>query len=190
MRRRRVGVPAVVIDPAVGDHLEVLGLARRGRIRVRLVEGVGHAHAFDRLLLDAIDHLRRLDTGRFEDRRHDVDDVVELVANAASVLDVARPRDRHALARAAEVRRDLLGPLERRVECPRPRHRHVRIGRRRAPGVIELELLGDREVEDAVVGRPLVGRAGQRAFGAGAVVAVDVDDQRVVELAHVLDLPG
>ena len=26
-----------------------------------------------------------------------------------------------------------------------------------------------------------------RAFGAGAVVAADVDDQRVVELAHVLD---
>ena len=31
-------------------------------------------------------------------------------------------------------------------------------------------------------------RAGQRAFGARAVVADDVDDQRVVELAHVLDL--
>ena len=28
----------------------------------------------------------------------------------------------------------------------------------------------------------------QRALGAGAVVTVDVDDQRVVELAHVLDL--
>ena len=27
----------------------------------------------------------------------------------------------------------------------------------------------------------------ERALGAGAVVAVDVDDQRVVELAHVLD---
>ena len=27
----------------------------------------------------------------------------------------------------------------------------------------------------------------ERAFGAGAVVAADVDDQRVVELAHVLD---
>ena len=64
----------------------------------------------------------------------------------------------------------------------------MRIGRRRAPGVVELELLGDREVQDAVVGRVLVGRAEQRAFGAGAVVADDVDDQRVVELAHVLDL--
>jgi hypothetical protein len=36
---------------------------------------------------DAVDHLRRLDPRRFEDGRHDVDDVVELVANAADVLD-------------------------------------------------------------------------------------------------------
>ena len=31
------------------------------------------------------------------------------------------------------------------------------------------------------------GRAERRAFGARAVVALDIDDQRVVELAHVLD---
>ena len=40
---------------------------------------------------DAIDKLRRLDTGGFEDGRHDVDDVVELVAHAAGVLDAIRP---------------------------------------------------------------------------------------------------
>ena len=91
MRRCRVGVPAVAIDAAVGDHFEVLRLALRRRVRAGLVEGVGHAYAFDRLLLDAIDKLRRLDTGGFEDGRHDVDDVVELVAQAAGVLDVVRP---------------------------------------------------------------------------------------------------
>ena len=47
--------------------------------------------------------------------------------------------------------------------------------------------LGFRELQNAVVGGHLVGRALKRAFGAGAVVAADVDDQRVVELAHVLD---
>jgi hypothetical protein len=36
-------------------------------------------------------------TRRFEDRRHDVDDVVELVADAAHVLDVAGPGHAHAL---------------------------------------------------------------------------------------------
>ena len=56
-----------------------------------------------------------------------------------------------------------------------------------APDVVEvLELVLDRHL-DAVEHGDLVGRADQRALGAGAVVAADVDDQRVVELAHVLD---
>ena len=95
--------------------------------------------------------------------------------------------DRHALPGAAEMRRHLLGPFERRVERPRPRHRHVRIGLGRTPGVVDLHLLRDRDIENAVVGGHLVRRADGGAFGAGAVVAADVDDQRVVELAHVLD---
>jgi len=63
----------------------------RGRVRVGLVEGVDHADAFDRLLLDAVDHLGGLDSGGFENRRRDIDDMVELVANAADVLDAGRP---------------------------------------------------------------------------------------------------
>src|SRR5882757_9113410 len=141
MRWRRVGVPAVVVDTAVGDHFEVLGRALRGCIRVGLVKGIGHADAIDWLLLDAVDNLRRLDTRGFEDRWHDVDDVVELVPYAAGVLDAVRPRDCQTLACAAEVRSDLLGPLEWRVECPRPGDRHVRVGSCRAPGIVKLELL-------------------------------------------------
>jgi hypothetical protein len=57
----------------------------------------------------------------------------------------------------------------------------------RSPGVIEFELLGDGDVEDAVVRGVHVGCAERGTFGTGAVVAADVDDQRVVELALVLD---
>ena len=108
-------------------------------------------------------------------------------ADAADVLDVAGPRNGHALPRAAEVRGHLLGPLERRVERPRPRHRHVRVGLVGAPVFVVQHQLGFGQVQNAVVGGHLVERALERAFGAGAVVAADVDDQRVVELAHVLD---
>src|SRR3954465_10150050 len=118
MRWRRVGIPAVVIDSAIGDHLEVLGLARRRRVRTRLVEGVGHADAFDRLLLDSVNRLRSRDAGRLENRRHDIDDVVELAADAASVLDTVRPGDRQALPRATKMRSNLLRVLERSVEGP------------------------------------------------------------------------
>ena len=85
------------------------------------------------------------------------------------------------------MRRHLLGPLERRIERPRPCHRHVRVGLVRAPIFVMQHLLGFGQSQNAVVGGHLVERALQRAFGAGAVVAADVDDQRVVELAHVLD---
>ena len=80
-----------MIDSSVGDHLEVLGVAGRGCVGVRLVKGIGHAHAVDWLLLDAVDQLRRFDAGGFEDRGHDVDNVVELSANGADILDVTRP---------------------------------------------------------------------------------------------------
>ena len=109
------------------------------------------------------------------------------MADPAHILDAGRPGDRETLPRATEVGGDLLGPLERRVEGPGPPDRHVRIGRGRAPVVVELELLFDGDVQDAVVRGVHVGRAERRAFGTRAVVAVDVDDQRVVELPHVLD---
>ena len=93
LRRNRRGDPAIVVERAVTEHLEVLRLALRGSVRVRAVEGVSHAHAFDRFLGDAIDRLRRLDAGGFEDRRHDINDVVELAADATDILDVAGPGD-------------------------------------------------------------------------------------------------
>jgi hypothetical protein len=44
-----------------------------------------------------------------------------------------------------------------------------------------------RHLVDTVEVGDLIGRAELAALGAGAIVAVDVDDQRVVELAHVVD---
>ena len=53
-----------------------------------------------------------------------------------------------------------------------------------ALGELELHLVGER---DAVLHRQLVERAGDRALHAGAVVTPDPEDQRVVELAQLLD---
>ena len=57
----------------------------------------------------------------------------------------------------------------------------------RAPYVVPLHLFGGGHHVDAVEERDLVGCPQRTPFGAGAVVAVDVDDQGVVELADVLD---
>ena len=185
-RRGRRRDPAVVVDGAVAEHLEVLrGVPGRG-VGVRLVPCVGHAHAVHRALRDAVERIRRRDAGRFEDGRNDVNDMVKLAADAAHVVDVAGPRHGHALSRPAEVRRHLLHPLERRVHRPRPGGREVREGPVGSPELVPEELVLDRH-GNAIEGGELVRRAVEHAFRARAVVAADVDDQGVVELAHVLD---
>jgi len=71
-------------------------------------------------LRNAIEQHGSLDAGGFEYRRHDINDMVELTADTADILDVAGPRHDHALPRPTEVRRHLLDPLERCIK--RPRH--------------------------------------------------------------------
>ena len=64
---------------------------------------------------------------------------------------------------------------------------HVIVGLVRPPDIVKVfELLLDRRIGSVEHG-DLVRRAVQRAFGARAVVAADVDDQRIVELPDVLD---
>ena len=100
---------------------------------------------------------------------------------------MARPGNRCAIPGAAEVRRDLLHPLERRVEGPGPADRDMRLRVDRAPLVVILQLLCDRDIDR--LNSSQVERCSEcRAFRARAVVAADVDDQCVVELALVLDL--
>src|SRR5262249_15606111 len=118
--------PAVVVDAAVAEHLEILSPPPGGGPGV--VKGVGHAHALDRLLPDAVDLRRLSHTRRLKDGRHDVDDMVELGAQPAPVRDAARPVDDHWVARATEVACDLLGPLEGSGPGPGPADRDVRLG--------------------------------------------------------------
>src|SRR5271166_2715640 len=100
---------------------------------------------------------------------------------------MARPRNDHSLSGPTEMGRHLLGPLEGRVKCPRPRNRHVRVGLLRSPVFVMQQLQRLREGQDAVVGRHLVKGSLQSAFGARAVVAANVDNERVVELALILN---
>ena len=92
-----------------------------------------------------------------------------------------------AVARSAPVRRDLLGPLIRRVHRVRPAHRVVVVGLRPAelvdPRVEERRRLDGGH---AVEVDHLVVRAVERALGGGAVVADDVVHERVVEGADLL----
>ena len=84
------------------------------------------------------------------------------------------------------MRRNLLHPFERGAHRPRPRRGKVRKRLVRTPEWVP-EVLGLHRHRDAIERRELVRRALQHAFRARAVIAADVDDQGVVELAKVFD---
>ena len=110
--------------------------------------------------------------------------MVELRPQAADFLDAGRPRHHHRVARAAEVGRHLLGPLEGRVAGVRPADREVRERARPTP-LVDVRQLRRHVADDAVEREDLVVAAVGPAFGARAVVAHDVEEDRVVELTHV-----
>src|SRR5499427_1490487 len=112
------GDPSVVVERAVAEHLEVLrDTAARRLLRG---EGVGHADSLDRPLADPVHHARFGDAGHVEDRRGDVDDMMKLRAHSAFILDALRPGHDQSIAGAAEVRGNLLHPLEGRGSGPAP----------------------------------------------------------------------
>src|SRR5205807_7594483 len=85
------GDPTLVVDRAVPGHLEILRAACRRRILIRLIKCVGHAHAFNRPLRNTFDRVRSFQARGFEDRRGDIDDMMELRANGTYVLDMTGP---------------------------------------------------------------------------------------------------
>ena len=182
-RHRR---PSLVIDAAIAEHLEVLRLVPFRRPGV--VERIEHADAFERRLLHAVDHGRMRQAGGLEDGRRDVDDMMELAADLALRLDAFRPVHDRAVARAAPVRRDLLGPLVGRVHRVRPADGIVVVGVRPAEDIdLRRQELGGLERAQAVEDGHLVEAAVRRAFGRRAVVADDQVDQRVVEDLQILE---
>ena len=181
----RHGRPPLVVEGTVAHDLEVLRLVPLRRLAV--VEGVKHARAFDRVLLDAFDGDGLGQPRRLEDCRRHVDDVAELVTDLALGFDALRPVDDRAVAGAAEVRGDLLGPLVRRVQGMRPAHGEVVVGVGAAQ-LIDLthQVFGRLEGLQTVEVGHLVEAPVDVALGGRAVVADDVVDQRVFEDVQLL----
>jgi hypothetical protein len=113
-------------------------------------------------------------------------------ARGAVRLDLRRPGDRHRRTRAAKVRSDQLGGFERRIARPGPAGVVHVVGLVGADGIQPADLvqcgnlLVDR-VRDVVLRQQFADRTAL-AFGARAVVAEDVHDDRVVALAEALQL--
>src|SRR5262249_12340499 len=164
------GGPALVIDAAIADHLEVLRLSAFRCLRI--VEAVDHTYALHRYLRDAIDHVRLGQLRRIENRRRYIDNMVKLMAGLAFGVNALWPMDNCTVAGAAPVRRDLLGPLIRGVHRVRPADGVVII----RVGTAEFVDTGGQEGRGlesakAVEGKYFVEGALQRSFTRCSVVA-------------------
>ena len=121
--------PAPVVDATVAEHLEVLQVVPLGRVgrrrscrpcsRPRSAPAGRRSRTWARAA--------RPPRGSSARRRSRA----RTAAHLALARDAGGPVHDRAVARAAPVRRDLLGPLERRTHRPRPAHRVVvvRLGR-------------------------------------------------------------
>src|SRR5262245_53498127 len=110
---------------------------------------------------------------------------MKLGTDLAGVFNALRPRDDHAIARATEVRGDLLCPLERRIASPSPAYRIMRRSAWQPELVDAVQHLREGRLEP-LKRHGLVGGTRQRTLGARAVIADDVDDESVLKLAHLL----
>src|SRR5437763_15479951 len=90
-------------------------------------------------------------------------------------FDSRGPIDDDAIGGTPVVRRDLLGPLERRIASPRPADSIMWKGRWIAP-VIELRHVNVGGVDDAVHSHRFIIRHYPSALHAGSVVANTVDN--------------
>ena len=165
MPRHRL--PAVLPDPAVADHLEILRLLS-GR-SLRLVQRIGEARpAHGQLAAPAV-ALRRFRAQRLQHRRQHIRHMVKLMPHPAPLRNALRPMhdQRHPHPAAVRV---LLVPLQRRIARLRPAPRIVGRGARTAnlvqPPLRLREILRQRlkqprrvrkALRTALLRRPVVG---------------------------------
>ena len=170
--------PAVVVDGAVAEHLEVLGVVVAGRRC--FIEGMGEAHAIDGRLADAADTLRCLGAYGFQNCRHHVDGVCVMQSHLAAALNALGPGYDERIGGTPAVGL-ALPAAEGGVAGIGPAPGVVVVGFDAAQLIDHLEVVFQRFL-DIVEEEHLVERAHRPAFGAGAVVGDD-HDQRVVQLA-------
>ena len=136
--------------------------------------------------VDAVDRLRLRQARRFEHGRRDVDHVLELAADLALGLDPVGPVHDQRLRVPPKLEATCL--VHMNGVLPATAQPAAMCGKVSGPPQSSMFFSMSGTVSrDAVEVGHLVEHAVHAAFGAGAVVADDVEEQRVVQLAEVFD---
>src|SRR6266536_3232075 len=177
------GDPAIVIDAAITKHFEILSGVRL--LSLGIVEGINHRGPIKRPLRCPVHALGERQAGGLQYSRGNIRDMSELGADFSLGFNPRWPMYNYTVRSSAVVRCDLLGPLERSVARPRPANRIMREGARVAP-IVQMRHIDFGNANDSIQRHHLVIGAFRSTFCAGSVVAHDVNEQSVVEYAHLL----
>src|SRR5206468_4433387 len=174
--------PAIMINGAVTKHLEVLG--RMTVLSFGIIKGINHRRPIERKLLSAVHHLWKRQTHCFKYSRCNIYDVTKLRPDLSFGFDTFGPMHHHSVAGASPMRRDLLGPLKRGIQRVRPANGIVWKSIWTSPVIDMIHHLGS-SANNAIQCHHLVVRSFRSSLGAGAVVAYNVDEESVIQFAHV-----
>src|SRR6266853_6924123 len=177
------GDPAIVIDTAITKHFEILSRVRFPGLRI--VERINHRGPIKRPLRCSVYVLGERQAGGLQYSRGNIRDMSELGADFSPGFNPCWPMYNYTVRSSAVVRCDLLGPLERSVASPRPANRIMREGARVAP-ILQMRHVDLGGVDDSIQRHHLVIGAFRSTFCAGSVVAHNVNEQGVVQYAHLL----
>src|SRR6266550_2811438 len=174
--------PAIMINGAVTKHLKVLG--RMPVFGFWIVKSINHRRPIERKLFGAIHHLWKGQTGRFQYSGSNINNVTKLRPDLPPGFDSFGPMHHHPVTGTTPMRSNLLGPLERSIQRMRPADGIVRKRIWASPVVYVVHHLRS-STNNAVQCHHLIVRPFRSPFGARSVIAYNVNEESVIQFAHV-----
>src|SRR3546814_8299411 len=110
--------PSVSVDCPVAQQFKILHVMASWQGGA--LEGIRHAHAVQAVLCTAVDDFGHWHARCFQQCRHDIIDMMELVTNVLGLIDMSRPCHAKPVTRSAQMGCDLLEQGEGRIIGPGP----------------------------------------------------------------------
>src|SRR6266496_3879077 len=174
--------PAIMVNGAVTKHLEVL--SGMPVLSFWIIKSINHRRSIERKLLGAIYRLWKRQTRSLKHSRCNIYYVTKLWTNLSLRFDSFGPVHDHSVASASPMRSNLLGPLERSIQRVRPANGIVRESIRASPVIDMIHHLGS-SANNTIQSHHFVIRSFRSSLGAGSVITYNVNEQSVIQLAHV-----
>ena len=171
-----------MVNGAVAKHLEVLGCMTV--FGFCIIKAINHRRPVERKLLSAVHHFWKRQTGCLQHSWGNINHVTELRTDLSFRFNSFGPMHHHSVARPSPVRSNLLGPLEGSIQSVRPANGIVRKRIWTSPVIHMIHHLGSI-TNNAIQRHHLIVSPFGSAFGTRSIIAYNVDEESVIQVAHV-----